>query len=298
MNKHVLVQKLALIKKLCDEIGHEIGQDLNDMIVTKSLTDVNENFHKIKELMLSSVWPKAVPNELMCDENNEKDKIDRAFGIISVFLTELVEDKKILDFGTGQGHLPYAAYKNNAATAVGYDMQTDFSFNTTENLIYTNMWHEVAKNGPYDIITLFDVMDHLEYETPVNVFLNLKTVLKPDGKIYVRYHPFISKHGSHLYKKLNKAFMHLVFTDHELQLIMPDYVPMVNMSVIHPTKTYKDYADNSGLHIVSEKITSSTIDEFFKHEMISKRICELTGTQSLPEKQMEIEFVDHILTIK
>lgn len=297
MNKHVLVQKLALIKRLCDEIGHELGQDLNDMIVTKNLQDINENFNKLKDMLFSPAWPKAIPNELMCDENNEKDKMDRANGILGVFVTELVENKSFLDFGTGEGHLPYAAHKAKAKVSVGYDMQTNFALNSADTLYYTNMWHEVVKNGPYDVITLFDVIDHLEYETPVNVFLNLKTVLKKSGKIYVRYHPFVSKHGSHMYKKLNKAFPHLVFTDTELQLIMPDFVPMSNISVLHPIKTYEEYAINSGLKVAQEKITRSKIDDFFKNELISKRICELTGSQVLPESQMEIEFVDHVLTV-
>ena len=297
MNKQILLQKLSLIKKLCNEVAHELGEDLNDMLVTKSLTDINENFHPLKNLLLSEAWPKAVPQELMCDEHNEKDKLDRANGIIAIFLTELVEDKRFLDFGTGNGHLPYAAIKNGAKFAVGYDMASDFSLNSTENLVYTTLWNEVVENGQYDIITLFDVFDHLEYETPVNVLLNLKTILSPTGKIYIRYHPFIAKHGAHLYKKLNKAFMHLVFTEHELQLIMPDYNPVANMSVIHPLKTYKEYAENSGFKVIGEKITKSTVDEFFKNEMISKRICELTGTKILPEQQMEVEFVDHILSM-
>jgi hypothetical protein len=297
MNKHILVQKLALIKRLCDEIGNELGQDLNDMVVTKNLQDINENFNKLKDMLFSSAWPKAVPNELMCDESSEKDKMDRANGILSVFVTELVEGKNVLDFGTGEGHLPYAAHKAGARVSVGYDMAADFKLKSADTLLYTNMWHEVVANGPYDVIVLFDVIDHLEYETPVNVFLNLKTILKRNGKIYVRYHPFISKHGSHMYKKINKAFPHLVFTDTEMQLIMPDHVPMSNITVLHPIKTYEEYANNSGFKVVQEKITRTKIDDFFKNDLVSKRICELTGSQVLPESQMEIEFVDHVLSV-
>lgn len=295
MNANIIADKLELIQNLCNEINAELNLGRNLIANTKNINRMNPDFHNLKQMLLADDWPKAVPLALICNTNSNKDKFDRAKGIINVFLDQLVEDKKILDFGTGEGHLPKSAIDNGAKLAVGYDMKSNFLVPSEDNLKYTSVWQEVQENGPYDIIIVFDVMDHLEFETPLNVFMNLKTILAPGGKIYVRYHPFTSRHATHLYRKLNRAYAHLVFTDEELQLIIPDYIPEINAAVTHPLKTYKEYADIAGFKIINELITKSDVEDYFKHDFIASKIIANTGKSNFPEFQMSIEFIDHIL---
>jgi 2-polyprenyl-3-methyl-5-hydroxy-6-metoxy-1,4-benzoquinol methylase len=254
---------------------------------------LSEECARFKTMLNSEAWPNAVAKELICDDNNEQDKFDRATGIVNVFISELVENKKFLDFGCGFGHVPFSAHINKAKVSVGYDISDNFSVNEQQNLVLTNNWQKVIDNGPYDIITMFDVMDHLIDETPVNVLLNLKTVLSPNGKLYVRYHPFISRHGSHLYKKINKAYLHLVFTPEEIKAMIPDYVPESSPPVVQPLKIYSTIPVLSGLKIEKEYITRTPVENFFKHGEIAKRIVENTGMPMFSEQDLCIEFIDH-----
>ena len=44
----------------------------------------------------------------------------------------------------------------------------------------------------------------------------VKSVCGPQTKIFTRCHSWMSRHGSHIYKQLNKAWVHLFFTEDEL----------------------------------------------------------------------------------
>lgn len=308
-------KQLATIQQMCSDVLVKIDQSnvlkpvpQQEPIIVETPTtlpvmsvapviQLSEECAKFKNMLDSEAWPTAVAKELICDDNNEQDKFDRATGIVNVFISELVENKKFLDFGCGFGHVPFAAHINKAKVAVGYDISDNFSVNEQQNLVLTNDWQKVIDNGPYDIITMFDVMDHLVDETPVNVLLNLKTVLSPNGKIYVRYHPFTSRHGSHLYKKINKAYLHLVFTPEEIKAIVPDYIPEPSPPVVQPLKIYSTIPVLSGLKIEKEYITRTPVENFFKHGEIAKRIVENTGMPIFSEQDLCIEFIDHCYSV-
>lgn len=291
MNIDILKEKVLAIQNLCSELIEGMN---------KFKPEAALDFYQLKELLESNEWPEAVQPELICDENNDKEKIDRANGILDVFVDELVESKKVLDFGTGEGHLPYCAVNAGASLAIGYDNKPEnFKFQENDKLKLTHDWQVVFSNKPYDVITVFDVMDHLKHETPVNVLLNLKTVLAPKGKIYVRYHPFLSRHGSHLYKKMNKAYMHLVFTEDELKVLLDGYETEKNDNlVLNPIKSYTVYPSMAKLKIEKETFKKSGVEEFFKSDLVSKRIVRNTGTEQLPLKYMDIEFVDHVYSLE
>ena len=302
-------KQLAAIQQMCSDVLGKIEQTsitakqepvevpqekpVVQAVAATVSAPLSEECIKLKTLLDSEAWPKAVAPELICDDNNEQDKFDRATGIVNVFIGELVENKKTLDFGCGLGHVPFAANLNGSKMAVGYDLVDNFSVNEKPNLVLTTDWRQVMNHAPYDIITVFDVFDHLVDETPMNVLLNLKTVLSPKGKIYVRYHPFLSRHGSHIYKKVNKAYVHLVFTPDEIKSMFPFYVPESCPPILQPLKFCSTTPILAGLKIEKEHITRTPVEPFFKQEEIKKRILQNTGLPLFSEQDLSIEFVDH-----
>lgn len=274
-----------------------------------SLSPGDFEHDKLKEistlrLMLNSdTWPNAVPEESIC--KTEEEKLIRAESIIDTFHN--IENKKILDFGCGEGHLAYQLSKLNIKSVLGYDIldQEWDHFSKSENLTFSTDIKKVNKNGPYDIIVLYDVIDHVELnDDEENVLEIAKKVLAPSGKIYLRCHPWVSRHGSHLYKQINKAYVHLVFNKDELYSLGIRDELYLN-KFIHPLGKYRKLIKEAGLVIYKEEITTAPVERFFKKEAnISRRIKQnwsssedfkLAKGHVFPERIMETQFIDFVL---
>jgi len=64
-------------------------------------------------------------------------------------------------------------------------------------------------NTKYDFILINDVLDHAA--DPLDMLEQVNKIRNPETKIVVRCHPWTSRHGTHVYKQMNKAFLHLIF---------------------------------------------------------------------------------------
>lgn len=254
------------------------------------------DFEIIKGILNTDAWPKAVDEDLICDTNNEEHKLNRATGIVDVMITIPVNGKKVLDYGCGNGHVVKICADKESQFSVGYDIKNEFIALENKNAILTNRWREVQERGPYDIIVACDVLDHLENINPVDALKQMKEVLAHNGKIFVRYHSFMSRHYAHLYKTINKAFVQLVFTNEELKNLFPNENVNFNNKVYFPIKTYHDNATAAGLQVENEYIIKSNVEDFFHRQEILDRILFNTPFKKLPQVQMEMDFVDHILT--
>ena len=124
----------------------------------------------------------------------------------------------------------------------------------------------------------------------------VKSVLATGGKIYLRHHNYMSRHATHLYKNINKAFLHLIFSDMELSLLLQNLKPEPMTKVFFPIKTYHDNIGMAGLKILSETKTTTPVEPFFEKDIILGRIYKNTPFKTLPRMQMELDFVDYILT--
>lgn len=112
----------------------------------------------------------------------------------------------------------------------------------------------------------------------------------------MRCHPWISRHGTHLYTKLNKAFIHLVFNDEEIKTLIQDYQPEKNQKVIKPLSTYDAFVAESGLKKESRQEIKDTVEPFFKTPKLAQRIIDNTSKKDFLEFQMGLSFVDYVLT--
>jgi 2-polyprenyl-3-methyl-5-hydroxy-6-metoxy-1,4-benzoquinol methylase len=259
---------------------------------------------ELRMLAKSDIWPSAVPQDLICGES-EDDKFSRAAGIIEDFISTNLKDRTFLDFGCGEGHIPYVAINGyETKKSVGYDVKNqDWShFENRESLIYTTDWEKVKENGPYDIILANDVLDHTK--DPHKELKKIQEVKTPQlGKVFLRVHPWTSRHGTHLYKQLNKAYLHLVFTKEELYSMGLE--EMETIELIDPIKTYRKMIKDVGFTIIKEDAITQPVDLFFTHtKEVLRRIKSkwansdnenFASGELFPRDILEIQFIDFIL---
>lgn len=266
----------------------------------EQLRDIWKNdFDELKNILNSEEWPEAVLEFQIADENSEEDKADRAEGVIDILVQEVLENKKFLDFGCGEGHMAKYASKECVAS-VGYDVvkskKSKLNWEVEENKhMLTTDFEKVKEKGPYDIILIYDVLDHAN--NPVEVLNQAKSVLSENGKIYLRCHPWCGRHGGHLYRQMNKAFVHVVFTDSELKKLGLKYEEKIN-KVIRPILDYKlTFIKEAGLKVVSEDIENQDVENFFKkNKLVSERLKKAIDSEIFPEFQMKQCFHDYVLT--
>jgi len=281
------------LKTLLDEENRVIPEPVD------KLSEITE----LRMLSKSGIWPEAVPKDLICGDS-EEDKISRANGIVEEFIGESLKEKSFLDFGCGEGHIPYVVANQEAEQSVGYDLKNQEweHFDKPSKLTLTSNWEDVEKLGPFDIILVNDVLDHTK--NPKEELAKIQSVKKPQtGKVILRIHPWSSRHGTHIYKQLNKAYLHLVFTEEEL--ISMGLEEMRTLKILDPISFYKKIIRESGFSIIKEHVTTQPIEMFFTHTPeILRRIKskwknsetpELASGALFPREILETQFIDFTL---
>lgn len=289
MNQSEILGKIQRIRHMLNDLEKSVNGS-----VSQEMPVLEKSFDTVKSLVDSAEWPKAVEEEMICDESSDTDKTSRAQGMLEIIISEPVDAKRILDFGTGEGHLVRELVNKGAEYAIGYDVVNNF-IKKEPRMELTTEWNAVQNHGPYDIIVCCDVVDHLVNLDPIEALKRMKSVLAPEGKIYLRRHNYMSRHGSHLYKKLNKAFLHLIFNETELYDLIPDLEPMPTDKIYFPIKTYTDQISIAGLKIDMEFKTTTPVEGFFERREILERIFANTPFKHFPRPQMELDFVDYTL---
>jgi len=298
-------EKLEKIRDLIIEVLGELSEEYPAKEVKKEKTfTATDEFLLLEKLLNSNEWPEAVFEAQMADENSESDKAERAEGIADIILPPF-SGKKFLDFGCGEGHL--AKYVSGEATiSVGYDIVRSQSSkleweNKKEKLLLTTDFKKVVSEGPYDIVMIYDVLDHSS-EDLSEVLIKAKSVLSESGKIYLRCHPWTGRHGGHVYRKINKAFVHLVLNDEEMSHLGVDLE--YNKRILFPISTYNKAIDEAGLERESEtEIDTQEVESFFEENpLVKSRILATFGlnewTAEKPVFQMSQCFLDYVLKKK
>lgn len=298
-----------------DEILAALKSSLVQMELVNSLTlDVDERFQKvvlnldeenqITDIMNNANWPPAVDNALIA--SSDSDKHDRAAGIVFLFLNDDVAGKKILDFGCGDGHVSKVSADKGAAMSVGYDVQKSDvwdSYPPTSNLLLTSNFSQASAAGPFDIVILYDVLDHAD--DPVALLQQVKSVLAPGGVAQVRCHPWCSRHGGHTYRSMNKAFSHMLMSTDSLIKLSGGAAPV--QKVIHPKMTYQDWFTKAGFNIVSVETVTDKVENFFRVDPIKTQIVnlwksspvpEFASGKNFPDFPMTQSFVDYVVSVK
>lgn len=293
-------EKLEKIRDLINEIINSIEEP---SLPSNEVKVENESeFKLLKSLLESDRWPEAVFSAQIADDNSESDKAERAEGISDILLPPFA-GKKFLDFGCGEGHV--AKYvSGEASMSVGYDVNKAGSFDweiKEERFLLTTDFEKVVSEGPYDIILIYDVLDH-SLTDPLDVLSKAKSVLADEGRIYLRCHPWTGRHGGHAYRKINKAFVHLALSEEELDLLGVKIEH--NRKILFPIKTYNKAIDEAGLERESEpEIDTQEVESFFEENpLVKSRILSSFGidewTLDRPVFQMSQCFLDYVLKKK
>jgi 2-polyprenyl-3-methyl-5-hydroxy-6-metoxy-1,4-benzoquinol methylase len=292
-------EKLERIRDLINEVIASIEESSPPK---KAIKIENEaEFNLLKSLLDSNEWPEAVFGAQIADENSESDKAERAEGISDILLPPF-SGKKFLDFGCGEGHV--AKYvSGEAAISVGYDIVRNelskFDWEKKDgSFLLTTDFEKVVSEGPYDIIMIYDVIDHSS-EDLSEILLKAKSVLADDGRIYLRCHPWTGRHGGHAYRKINKAFVHLVFSEEELNHLGVNLE--YNRKILFPINTCNKAIDEAGLVRESEpEVDTQEVETFFEENpLVKSRILSTFSldnwTSEKPVFQMSQCFLDYVL---
>ena len=252
-----------------------------------------KQFEKFKNVIYSTDWSEAIDPVAIC--TTEETAQQRADAILDMVVGEHLKDRRFLDYGCGEGHVAMTAKQREAAVSIGFDI--DLTECKHPDLA-TNDFEVVKKNAPYDIILMYDVLDHIAHIDPITALNQVKSVLDKDGRVYIRNHPWSSRHGGHLYDQLNKAFLHLILDEVELTRI-GGYTCKYNIGVVRPLETYQHWFDQSGFTIKSEIPLTRTVEDFFlTPSHVHSKLVEHWGDEAEMARHMEIEFVEYIVEAK
>jgi len=271
-------------------LKEEVG-DLKNHLRRYGLQEADKYETELKALkgeIESSRWPSAVEPGTICD--TEEKLQSRADGILNLVIGEELKDKTFLDFGCGRGHV-VAAAKEKGAQAIGYDISP---CELPEGL-FSEDFDKIREHGPYEIVLLHDVLDHIEKVDPITALQQVRAVTNHNSRIYVRNHPWCSSHGGHVYEHINKSFIHLVLDDVELTRLcgcQADY----NIKVTQPFETYRHWFSSVGFEIKSEIPIRKPVEAFFLDPShVHKRLSEKWEDTTEMIKDMEIEFIEYVL---
>lgn len=182
MEEKELLEKIKYLENLVKQHDEQLKNMKENMVLNPKIKEQAEEFDVLKNLLFSEEWPSAVEPNLICDVNNEQDKEDRAEGIIDIIIDVNLENKSFLDFGCGQGHVVNRSLQHKTKISVGYDVKESEEYwskwKNNGNVILTSDWEEVVKNGPYNVVLAYDVLDHLEKEDQITALKKSKKFVR------------------------------------------------------------------------------------------------------------------------
>lgn len=280
MEIHHLIATIKDNARRLKELHKQLNSVTFRTVLPKSLhTEKMDSLQILTTFFQSSQWPQP-----------EVAQTGPA-SIVNNFITS-VTDQRVLDFGCGSGDfVNYCA--SRARLAVGYDLTEHPNWDKT----CTTDWNRVAQEK-YDIILLWDVLDHCEQ--PVAVLQQAQKVLADKGAIYVHCHPWCGRHGAHA--SVRHAFIHLVFTPEELEKLGITTQPTYHC--LDPISEYEQWFRQAGLYVRRKGTTVRTpLEKFFTDiPLVYRRIRShwqqsnnrqlRVGLSPLP---LDIESVEYVL---
>lgn len=266
-------------------------------------------------------WPEAVNDSLIVDKNDASSRSFRAIQILNMISKAGVEIKnasKVLDYGCGDGTVAFQNHLGRTGVTVAYDRKDPSVISSDSRLILTSQYNDVTANSPYDVIILYDVLDHLEGVDPVEFLKSVGSLLAKNGRIFMRLHPWTARHGAHLYEyeldrsntalmhlprkryPANKAYVHLALTTDEMVKlsINPDKIAGPNLKVNRPLAFYSSLIEKSGLIVEKCKKHNTIVEPFFSGEVLDRMINVTWGGKidhDTALKIMSLQFIDYVL---
>lgn len=294
MDNKAVLKYIEVARRALDLIEQQIqGKQESTPVETPVVVDDSEARKKHVEALLAiDCWPEAIVARSAI-KPTVADQINRANSVLDMMIDKSLEKVHFLDYGCGEGYVAKKALDRGAATSTAYDLVSSPSWDDPK-VTYTTKSSDL-KDGFYDAIFLYDVIDHCL--DAIATMKHVKSLLKPDGVVYVRCHPWTSKHATHLFRDgLNKAFIHLFLTEAEIKGL--GHTPMFTRREKNPLEAYRWFFHE--FKIKKEHVIRESLNEFFKVPSFKELV--LTE-QEIPADQakdffesMEINFVDYVIS--
>jgi len=250
----------------------------------------NDRLMELTELRIlakTKDWPKAIDEKISII-----DQLRKFIETISV----PIRNKNVLEFGCCDSEL--AAMLQNecgAKKVVSFDLDLcKYRQNiiNDQGVIYTDNFRIVQQNESYDIITINDILDHTE--KPVYWLKQLTPLMSVNGRVFIRFHPYTSRNGTHLSEQLNKAFLHLVFSDDELATF--GVSNKFTRKITDLNISYERFIEESGLKIIKKNTKKTPVElMFFNDEKIAGRIKKNILIDKNLAEVLEIDYIDYEL---
>ncbi len=127
-----------------------------------------------------------------------------------------LSDKRVLEIGSGRGHICRRLADHYGCEVVGVDIK---QYDQWESLSGRNVdlrIHDVSADdngalGTFDLILSFAVWEHVEH--PYAALQGVKDLLGPDGRAYIYANLYRGPKASHRYRDIFFPWPHLLFTD-------------------------------------------------------------------------------------
>ena len=308
MNNEEIRKYLAVIKKAVEFIESKLDEKPLEQPPIKAKSVVADNQpvaekspqfalreKHISDLMAIDCWPDAIPSMIAKVSITDKDQLDRANAVLATMLNRSLENLSFLDFGCGEGWIAKQAIGRGVKESYGYDIKESEKWQELNGVAFTNQFDNLPKKH-FDAIMLYDVLDHCD--NPILVMNQIKQVLKDDGIVYVRCHPWTSAHATHVFKQgLNKAYIHLFLTPLEIAKLTGQPQMFTRMEK-DATPAYHWWFNQ--YKIQKESFKTEKVSDFF-YVPAFKELLANEQRISFNEiddflKRMEIQFIDYQLT--
>lgn len=145
-----------------------------------------------------------------------------------------LEGATVADIGCGDGIIDLGViHKAKPAKLVGFDVretdvtalrrmsevyEVDKPFPDDDQLTFlkSGATELPAPNNTFDFAFTWSVFEHVD--RPVEMFREIRRILKPDGKLFLQIWPlYYSEHGGHLWLTYRESFSHLLRSDEEIE---------------------------------------------------------------------------------
>jgi hypothetical protein len=233
--------------------------------------DFPSNESLIYEIITSEHWPVAIADGDII--KTDWDKRLRARTICNNLLPSL-SGLSLLSVGD----CPYIVDNANKYT-------------TKADHIGVNAILQSDLKDKYDIILLYDIIDHISDNKRVRLLNVVKQNLEQNGCIVCRCHPWLSIHGGHCYDRLNKAYAHLFLGDK-----LKDYQSIAVDKIQEPLTYYDDLYSKLGLKTVDATRYSIEIPDTINQDDIVEYLAnKYRLTPPIMRKSMATTFIDYKL---
>lgn len=274
--------------RACEHMIRFFNNILNKKI--KYNSDGHENLAELTDLRImakSKEWAEAY-DEKICSVDNLRKFIET--------ISTPINNKNILEFGCNDNELA-SLLKNEcgAKKVVSYDL--DLCKFKQENIndqkiIYTENFRIVQQNAPYDIIIANDILDHVE--NPVHWLKQMSSLMEENSRLFVRFHPYTSRNGTHLGNQINKAYIHLIFSDDELATF--GVSNKFTKEIVDLKVSYEKFIEASGLKIIKHSVKKNPVDIIFlTDKRIVNRLRKHLPVETNINDVLEVEYIDYEL---